>query len=115
MTDITTTNPDTSAGVVSSKTTVVQDQSIIKLHDGYSVTKIFYDLIMQQVVAMLPRLTRNKSYTAKKLCGKEFWGLLEKGECLIAGRSIAHMVVHGVLPLRFVKWKHEYPLHYELM
>lgn len=112
------TSPSPAAADATNATAIVESHQIdryILLHDGYTVLEIFYDVVRQQVDARLPDLERGKSDTAKRLCGEEFWLGLTNGERRMAGRCIAHMVVHGVLPLRFAKWKHEYPLHYELI
>jgi hypothetical protein len=83
-----------------------------RLH--YTVSRTFYDAVLLQVKETLPRLVREKRYTSKRLCSKEFWKLMDNGERRMAGRCIAHSVVLNLLPLRFVEAIHEYPKYYEL-
>ena len=86
----------------------------ILLTDGFSVSREFFGAIRLQIEARLPELRRDHCYTAKKLAGKTFWALLERGEQRMAGRCIAYMVAHHFLPLAFVDSKHEFPKWYRL-
>ena len=88
------------------------------LYDGetfYTVTAIFYDTVRHQVKEFVPAMIPGEKYTAEMMCGYAFWKLLSAGEQKMAGRCVASMVVNRLLPLRFVKTKHEYPKHYEII
>jgi len=84
----------------------------IELDDGRLVDMAFYGSVHEQVESRLPMLSPSPSYTARMLCGDEFWSQLRPGEPSLAGRCLAHMVEEGVLPLRNVKTRHEYPKRY---
>jgi len=86
----------------------------VQLSDGYSVTPDFFSEIRLHLLGRLPGLQPGCVYTAEQLAGKEFWALLDRGEQPLAGRCIAHMVSHQMLPLKFVEGKHEYPKLYRL-
>ena len=86
----------------------------IQFPDGYSATSEFFNEIRLHVQRRLPELQRERHYTAEQLAGKEFWRLLNRGEQPLAGRCIAFMAARDLLPLTFVKHKHEYPLWYRL-
>lgn len=86
----------------------------VLLYDGYTVTKIFYDSIRQQVEASIPALERDARYTLEMLSDKEFWGPLSDGERRTAGRCMSDMVERKILPLRVAETKHEYPKYYQL-
>lgn len=84
----------------------------ILLGDGYCVSSDFYTALIRQVEAIVPALDAFESYTLKALCGDAFWRQLSNGERRMAGRCMAHMVSHKILPLTFAKTKHEYPKRY---
>jgi hypothetical protein len=86
----------------------------IQLSDGYSVTPDFFEEIRLHIEGRLPELLHGRPYTAKQLAGKEFWQLLDSGDQRMAGRCIARMAARHLLPLTFVKGKHEFPLRYQL-
>jgi hypothetical protein len=75
---------------------------MVLLYDGHAVRQTLFDGVRLHVEEALPRLKPGARYTAKMLCGDEFWGRLTRGECSMAGRCLAHMVMKGLLPLRFV-------------
>jgi len=87
----------------------------IQLHEGYSVSPEFFHEIRLHVGGRLPGLQPGCPYKAEELAGKEFWALLCPGDQRLAGRCIAHMVTHQMLPLTFFKGKHEYPKLYRLI
>ena len=86
----------------------------IQLSDGFSAPAEWVECIRLHIVGRLAALQRDRTYTAKKLAGRDYWGSLSSGEQRLAGRCIAHLVSHGELPLVFVRGKHEYPLRYRL-
>lgn len=86
----------------------------ILLSDGFSTAREYYTAVYGHVAERVPEAARGRIYTAKTLSGDDFWSLLSPGERRLAGRCIAHMVVRGLLPLVFVKAKHEYPLRYRI-
>ena len=89
------------------------------LNDGddntYTVPAIFYETVLLLVKESIPGLIPGEKYKCEWLCGDAFWKLLSAGEQKMAGRCVASMVVNRLLPLCFVKTKHEYPKHYELI
>jgi hypothetical protein len=59
-------------------------------------------------------LFKEGTYTAKKLCGKDFWDGLTSGERKQAGMCISQLVRYKLLNFLEVKGVHEYPKHYQL-
>lgn len=84
------------------------------LNDGYPVLKVFHERIKQQVEKRICELGHKGNYTARMLCGEEFWSALSRGESILAGHCIASMADTKVLPLELVKRRHEYPKHYKI-
>lgn len=82
------------------------------LDDGYPVAAEFLAAVRAQVEFVLPGLIPRIAYTTEQLCGSAFWELLSRREKPIAGRCLAYLVAHGVLPLVHVPGKHEYPRRY---
>ncbi|MER0217513.1 MAG: hypothetical protein DU481_15430 [Nitrosomonas sp.] len=74
----------------------------IQIHDGTWVEERFYDQILQLIKKTVPDLGFEQVYTAKKLCGKEFWDTLEKSERILAGKCVVDMVRKGRVRLRSV-------------
>jgi len=90
----------------------------IILYDGdttYTVSAVFFNAVRCQIEEVIPALERGKAYRTEDLCGDAFWKILNDGERRMAGRCVAHMVARGMLPLSFVKTKHEYPKRYKLI
>ena len=88
------------------------------LYDGeciYTVAAAFYNAVRYQAEEIIPALIPGVKYKSEWLCGDAFWTPLSDGEKRMAGRCIAHMVVNGLLPLRFAESKHEYPKWYQLI
>ena len=73
----------------------------VELYGGCSAPQDFIDSVRLQIEDGLPALHPGARYTAKTLCGGGFWKLLTRGERILAGRCVAHMVVHKQLPLKF--------------
>jgi hypothetical protein len=72
----------------------------IQLLHGTTVSRHFYETVQAQLEGELPHHANSAALlTARELCGEDFWRLLNKGEHLLAGRCIAHMVDQKVLPL----------------
>lgn len=86
----------------------------IPLSDGFSVTREFLELVRFYVESRLHELSIDKTYRAKQLTGPELWDGLDDGDRRVAGRCVAYLTSHGLLPLTLVKWKHEFPLKYRL-
>lgn len=90
-------------------------QPHVSLSDGFIVDAAHYNQLLQYILERLSELVKGKIYTAKRLCGLDYWRTLDRGCQLLTGRCIAHMVVHKRLPLAFVKHAHEYPLKYQII
>jgi len=106
---------DVAACFVADEPQDLPDQSArILLSEGFSCAREFCDEVFAWVTACLAELQRDRVFTARQLAGREYWNQLDNPERQLAGRCIAHMVVHERLPLEFVKGPHEYPLRYRL-
>lgn len=86
----------------------------IVLHGEYRIPIDFYNSIKVKIEYRLPSLGHGPKFTAKNLCGKDFWSLLTRGACRLAGMCVVHLVENGHLPLIPVKHAHEYPKKYQL-
>jgi hypothetical protein len=81
----------------------------------FTVAKDFYEQVLQQLRTRLIGFPRGCVLTAEQLLGKEYWALLLHGEEQLVGRCIAHAVGAGIVPLRHVKGRHEYPSLYQVI
>ena len=90
------------------------ENEIIELSDGFSVSKDIYECFKQMVVASLPQINPGKTYTLRKILGRDIWKELDNGERRLIGRCVAHMTTRKLLPLKIVESKHEYPIRYQL-
>jgi hypothetical protein len=86
----------------------------IKFADGFSADKHFFDQEIGWILLRVLDLSRDPSYTAKQLVSRERWSLLSDGDRKLLGRCIAYAVCRGLLPLEFVRGRHEYPLRYRI-
>jgi len=69
----------------------------IVLYDGsttYTVSKDFYDAVLEQVKDIIPALIHGERYTTKRLCGEAFWSLLSDGEKRAAGKCMTSSASH---------------------
>ena len=62
----------------------------------------FADCLMALVLSRLPHLLRDLSYTAREICGEDFWGALAPDECVTAGITLSRLVEIGAVPLVYV-------------
>ncbi len=92
------------ANIMNSNTYITTANTVsprIQLLHGTTAHKDFYDAVRTQLDSQLINHTHSTALllSAKELCGEDFWSLLNKGERLLAGRCIAHMVDQKVVPL----------------
>ena len=112
-----TNMPSFADAVISTETTAVVKSEAglyVVLYDGYSVTKLFFDLVLHHVESKIPTLNQDQKYTLEDICGGEFWSQLGRGDCIIAGRCMSHMVLNDFVSLRPAESKHEYPKYYRI-
>lgn len=81
---------------------LLDENDFVVLGDKTKVSKHFYFSILSQVKYRLPDLQHESTYTAKKICGKEFWNteLFDTPERILAGKCIVHIVTHEYVPLK---------------
>lgn len=107
MSDHTFTNTDTSTTIESQTAQAIEGWSgsanPTTVHQyiwlGVAVPKDLYDRVLHQVELRLKGLKCGVSYTAKSLCGDEFWKQLNRGDRNKTGICISGMTEHGKLPL----------------
>lgn len=87
---------------------------MVIISDGYVAPKPFYDHIKALIEEVIPYLIPEGIYTAKMLCGPEFWDSLNGNEPALAGRCVFDMVRKEILPLRVIGCEHQYPKRYTL-
>jgi hypothetical protein len=69
--------------------------------DGFAMPKAFFESVKEQVLEIIPALTRGIAFTLEDLCGADFWGALSDGQRRLAGRCMVYMVRDGMLQLEF--------------
>lgn len=69
----------------------------IALQDPYTVSEQFYHTIWWQAIDGLPTLEDDEDYSAEQIL-EPLWDELARGEQLLAGRCLAHMIDKGKLP-----------------
>lgn len=98
----------------STSTTNDTAKSRIQLADNFSAPAEWVECIRLHIVGQLAASQQDRTYTAKKLAGRDYWDSMSSGEQRLAGRCIAYLVSHDKLPLLFVRGTHEYPLRHRL-
>ena len=74
-------------------------QSALKIEIKEYEADPFYRNIRQHVEKMIIGLEQGATKTLKKICDKEFWKELEKGQRIAAGSYVALLVAAEQLPL----------------
>ena len=54
----------------------------------------FFNSLLHQVQEIIPGLVHGESYTLETLCGEEYWSSLVRGEVILAGECMVHIVLH---------------------
>ena len=63
--------------------------------------ELFYS-VFDQLKSRISELNKDQIYISKKLCGKDFWMQLTKGDKIAAGRCISIMSERNLLPLVYM-------------
>lgn len=90
-------------------------QHCVLLRNGQVAPVEFYDSIKFQVQEAANYLPKNITATLERLCGHIFWSSLTTEQRKLAGRCMAHLVEHKIVPYDHVGCVHEYPRKYRLM
>ena len=77
----------------------------VKLLNGQLIAKEFYNDVLVHAGRGVMKMDKGRLYTAKELCGEEFWLSMNNWERRTAGRCFAHMVSNKVFDLQFIKYK----------
>lgn len=105
--------------VVATETTDTKSQKAeslyVYLSDGFPVLKSFFNPLFNHVATKIPTLKYGKKYTVIDICGQQYWGEYDPGDCKLAGRCMSDMVKEHLFPLKVAETRHEYPIFYELM
>ena len=92
----------------------MQEQEIYIVVKGHPIKKSLTDCVQARILARVETLSDYPPYTLQKLCGYDFWKPLPKEDRIAAGIYVSDQVEKGLLPLRHVPRKHEYPKYYRL-
>jgi hypothetical protein len=92
----------------------MQEHEIYIVVKGHSIKKSLADIVQARILARVEVLNDYPAYTLEKLCGYEFWKSLPKEAHTHAGIFVSYQVEMGLLPLRHVQRKHEYPKYYRI-
>lgn len=89
-------------------------QMMVLLQHGHVAPQSFYNGIRDLILDQIPALNPNHVVTLENFYDPESWHQMDIEERKLAGRCMAHMVIHGILPLDFVGCKHSIPNEYRL-
>lgn len=81
---------------------------------GHWIDMNFVDNVQAQVEIRLFAMDVNASYTAKKICGNQYWSQLSSGQQKYAGICVSYLVETGALPLVAVGKTNENAQQYQL-
>jgi hypothetical protein len=85
----------------------------IPLNKQFSISPEFF-IRLYMAIEENKGVIKECTYTAKRLCGKDFWSGLTNGERKQAGICISQLVRYELLNFMEVKGVHEYPKYYQL-
>lgn len=83
-------------------------------HRTHLIPRRFYEAVRQRAVAFVPQMVREQGYKSEAICGADFWRPLSDDKRRMAGRCIAYMERNGLLPIRRLGCRHQYPARYAL-
>ena len=87
----------------------------IALHGRYFVlVELIHAVVAQLGDHLHILLDDHRTYTARQLCGEEFWALLCRREKLLVGSCISHLANEGALPFVRINEFKKYPNRYQL-
>lgn len=89
-------------------------ERVLMLGPSITVHKQFHDDLLALVQGVIPVLEPGVPYTLEDLCGIGVWSGLSTGQRRIAGKVMAHWVVHQIVPLRFADRSCRTPKRYVL-
>ena len=72
------------------------------LNNGCWAEVGFLNSVHNAVLGNINSLSRNRQYTAKRICGEEFWSQLDDGTRRTAGWCVSHLVATQQVPLIYV-------------
>ena len=85
----------------------------IKLLNGHKAPFAFYKAVEQVASEGVEAMSANRCYTARELCGEDFWSNLpSKWWRWLAGRCFAHMIYSKKLKVKFHQYKKSVTKHY---
>ena len=90
------------------------EQEIYIVVKGHHIKKSLADCLDTLIPARVEQLSDYPAYTLEKVCGYPFWEPLPREDRIAAGIYVSDQVEKGLLPLRHVERKHEYPKYYRL-
>ena len=93
----------------------MQQQEIYIVVKGHSIKKSLADHLDVLIPARVEILSDYPAYTSEKVCGYLFWKPLPTEDRIAAGIYISDQVEKGLLPLRHVERKYQYPKYYRLI
>jgi hypothetical protein len=74
---------------------------LLKLLNGHKATESFYGAVLAEVQFVIDGMEHSIYYTARDLCGEDFWLSLRPWNRKVAGMCVADAVKRGRLPFIF--------------
>jgi hypothetical protein len=90
------------------------NETFLVLSPKLTVPRSLFSSILRQVTAIAPAVDPHQEYTLQELCGEEYWQSLSNWHRRLAGKCMAHMVTHGLVPYCFAGHLCESPKKYML-
>jgi hypothetical protein len=103
--------------MITENETITETVVYLLLYDGHRthlVPRQFYEDVRKRVLVFLPQMVPEQAYKSEAMCGADFWQPLIDKQQRMAGRCIAHMERNGLLPIRRLGCRHQYPARYAL-
>jgi hypothetical protein len=78
-----------------------QNEKFLVISPKLTVPRSLYNSILRQVTEIAPAVNPYQEYTLQVLCGDEYWQSLSNWNRRLAGKCMAHMVTHELVPYCF--------------
>lgn len=85
---------------------------VFKLNSGYTATFELYQEVFEEAKSQLNLMRGKQRFTVKDLCSREFYEGLSPGLKRRVGMCFRTMVLEGLFPVKFQRYKRSATKHY---
>jgi hypothetical protein len=96
------------------KNSITPNETFLVLSPKLTVPRSLFSSVLRQVTEIAPAVDPHREYTLQELCGDDYWQPLSSWNRRLAGKCMAYMVDHDLVPYCFAGHLCESPKKYML-